>query len=61
MTTKNKDNEMICTGAIPPQVVMGTELYQMYMKATMNYWQLYVALMGIDHWTKYMNQFKVSE
>ena len=61
MTTKNKDNEMICTGTIPPQVVMGTELYQMYMKATMNYWQLYVALMGIDHWTKYMNQFKVSE
>ena len=51
MTTKNKDNEMICTGAIPPQVVMGMELYQMYMKATLNYWQLWATLTGINQWT----------
>jgi uncharacterized circularly permuted ATP-grasp superfamily protein len=57
----NKDNEMICTGAIPPQLIMGMELYQTYMKGMMNYWQLYATLAGVDYWTKYMNQFRVSE
>jgi hypothetical protein len=61
MTKDNKENDMICTGAVPTPMIMGAELYQLYMKATMNYWQLYVALMGIDHWTRYMNQSRVSE
>jgi uncharacterized circularly permuted ATP-grasp superfamily protein len=61
MTTKNKDNEMICTGATPPQLIMGMELYQMYMKGMMNYWQLYAALAGVDYWTKYLNQFRTAE
>jgi len=61
MTTNNKDNEMICTGAIPPQLIMGMEMYQMYMKGTMNYWQLYAALVGIDYWTMYLNQFRTAE
>ena len=52
---------MICTGAIPPQLIMGMEMYQMYMKGTMNYWQLYVALVGIDYWTMYLNQFRTAE
>jgi len=49
MTTKN--NEMICTGAIPPQVVMGMELYQAYLQGMMNVWQLYVNLTRINQWT----------
>ena len=57
----NKDNEMICTGAVPPQLIMGMELYQLYMKGMMNYWQLYAALVGMDYCTTYLNQFRVPE
>jgi hypothetical protein len=61
MTKNNKDNDMICTGGIPPQMVMGMELYQMYMKATMNYWQLYAALTGLDQWAAAVNTAKDTE
>lgn len=57
----NKENNMICTGGIPPQLVLGMEMYQTYMKGMMNYWQLYASLVAMDHWTRYMNQFRVSE
>jgi uncharacterized circularly permuted ATP-grasp superfamily protein len=57
----NKDNEMICTGAMPPQLIVGMELYQMYMKGMMNYWQLYAALVSMDYCTAYLNQFRVPE
>ena len=57
----NKDNDMICTGGVPPQMVMGMELYQMYMKATMNYWQLYATLTGLDRWTAAVNTAKDTE
>jgi hypothetical protein len=52
---------MVCTGGIPSQMVMGMELYQMYMKATMNYWQLYTALTGLDQWTAAVNLAKDKE
>ena len=61
MTTNNKENDMVCTGGIPSQMVMGMELYQMYMKATMNYWQLYTALTGLDQWTAAVNLAKDKE
>jgi len=57
----NKDNEMICTGAVPPQLIMGMEMYQTYMKGMMNYWQLYATLTTLDYWTMYLNQFRVNE
>jgi len=57
----NKENDMICTGGIPPQLVLGMEMYQTYMAGMMNWYQLYANLTGIDYWTKYMNQFRVSE
>jgi hypothetical protein len=61
MTEPNKENDMICTGGIPPQMVMGMELYQMYMKATMNYWQLYAALTGLDQWAAAVNTAEDTE
>lgn len=52
---------MICTGAVPPQLIMGMEMYQTYMKGMMNYWQLYATLTTLDYWTMYLNQFRVNE
>lgn len=57
----DKDNAMICTGAIPPQLIMGMELYQIYMKGLMNYCELYATLAGMDYWTRYFNQFRDTE
>lgn len=41
MTDKQKESDMICTGAIPPQVIMGMEMYQAYWQMVANYWALY--------------------
>jgi|LakMenEpi03Aug12_release.lakeMendotaPanAssembly.Ray.scaffolds.fasta_scaffold1970033_2 hypothetical protein len=57
MTKDNKENDMICTGAIPPQVVMGMELYQAYLQGMMNVWQLYVNLTRIN-WQANIEKFK---
>ena len=52
----HKENSMICTGGIPPQLILGMELYQIYMKNMMNYWQLYAALTGINQWAAEVNK-----
>ncbi len=54
----NKENNMICTGGIPPQLVMGMELYQAYMLGMLNWYKLYANLTGIDYWTQYMQSFQ---
>lgn len=57
----NKDNEMICTGAIPPQLIMGMEWYQTYLAGMMNWCQLYANLTGYDQWVTYWSQFRPKE
>lgn len=52
MTTETKENAMICTGAVPPHLILGIELYQLYMQGMMNYWQLYSSMAGINQWAK---------
>ncbi len=54
----NKENNMICTGGISPQLVMGMELYQAYMAGMMNWYQLYASLTGLDYWTRYMQSYQ---
>lgn len=57
----NKENNMICTGGIPPQLVMGMELYQAYMAGMMNWYQLYASLTGLDYWTRYMQSYQTRD
>jgi len=52
---------MICTGNVPPQLIMGMELYQLYMQGMMNYWQLWATMTGVNQWTAYMNKHQDSE
>jgi hypothetical protein len=53
----NKENEMICTGGIPPQLVLGMELYQAYMASMLNWYKLYANLAGVDYWSRYMQAY----
>ena len=57
----NKENNMICTGGIPPQLVMVMELYQAYMAGMTNWYRLYANLTGIDYWTQYMQAYQVRD
>jgi uncharacterized circularly permuted ATP-grasp superfamily protein len=52
----NKENDMICTGGVPPQLIMGMEMYQYYMQGMLNWCQLYSTLTGMDYWTKLFKQ-----
>jgi uncharacterized circularly permuted ATP-grasp superfamily protein len=54
----NKENNMICTGAIPPQLVMGLELYQAYMSGVFYWYKLYANLIGMDYWTRYLEAYQ---
>lgn len=57
----NKENSMICTGGIPPQVVMGMELYQAYMAGVLNWYKLYANLTGMDYWMRYMETYHTQD
>lgn len=58
MATKQlKDNNMICTGGIPPQIVQGMELYQNYMKSVMHFYQAWCCLSGATYWADQVNNY----
>ncbi len=55
MTDERKEDDMICTGAIPPQVIMGMEMYQAYWQMVANYWTWYqqtVRMIDLTQFTK---------
>ena len=53
MTDERKEDDMICTGAVPPQVIMGMEMYQAYWQMVANYWALYQQTVRMMYPTQY--------
>ena len=45
---------MICTGAVPPQVIQGMEMYQAYMKAIFECYYAWCSLTGLTYWAQYL-------
>lgn len=54
--SKNKENDMICTGAIPPQVIQGMEMYNAYMKAMMEFYYAWCSLAGLTYLSEIMRE-----
>ena len=39
---------MMCTGAVPPAVIMSMEVYQLYMNLMINYYQFWTKVSGME-------------
>lgn len=52
MSKNKQENDMICTGAMPPQVIAGMELYQAWMQTMMFWCQSYMSIMQAPYWTQ---------
>ena len=54
--TKKKDNDMICTGAIPPQMATIMDLYRAYMDSMLSAYYAWTALSGMKYWQDQFQQ-----
>jgi len=55
MMSQRKDNDMICNGAIPSQMVMIMDAYGTYVNAMTAAWQAWAELSG---WHYYQSQYQ---
>lgn len=55
MMSQKKDNDMICNGAIPPQMAMIMDAYHTYVNAMTGMWQAWAAVSG---WNYYQSQYQ---
>lgn len=61
-----EENDMICTGGIPPQVMQGMEMYQEYMRTIVEFYRAWCYMTGVTYWSElmrdqYMQQQKDNE
>jgi len=54
--TKKKDNDMICNGAIPPQMATIMDLYRAYTDSMLSAYYAWTALSGMKYWQDQFQQ-----
>lgn len=59
MATKklNKENDMICNGGVPPQIIQGMEMYQSYMQGMMHFYRAWCYMTGMTYWSDQLKDY----